>query len=87
MYIRKGTLDRTGRSHGDESVSADRIESRLHTGTTNLAIAMTIPDALDFQATIGVDNKGALAPFARHVGECGGERARGWIFSPPTAQA
>lgn len=65
MYIREGKLDRIERAHGDESVPLDRIESRLHTGTTNFAIVMAIPDALDFQASIGVENKAARLRYLR----------------------
>jgi selenocysteine lyase/cysteine desulfurase len=59
MYIREDKLDAIDRMHGDESAPLTSIDSRLHTGTTNFAIVMTIPDALDFQATIGVENKSA----------------------------
>ncbi|MBC8086050.1 MAG: aminotransferase class V-fold PLP-dependent enzyme [Phycisphaerae bacterium] len=65
MYIRSDKLDRIERAHADESAAPDRIESRLHTGTTNFAIVMTIPDALDFQATVGVENKAARLRYLR----------------------
>lgn len=65
MYIRADKLDRIERAHADESAPADRIDSRLHTGTTNFAIVMTIPDALDFQAKIGVENKAARLRYLR----------------------
>lgn len=65
MYIREEKLDRIDRAHGDQSAPIDRIESRLHTGTANFAIIMTIPDALDFQATIGVENKAARLRYLR----------------------
>ena len=65
MYIREGKLDLIERAHSDESAPADRIESRLHTGTTNFSIVMTIPDALDFQAKIGVENKAARLRYLR----------------------
>lgn len=65
MYIREGKLDLIARAHGDESAPLDRIESRLHTGTSNFAIIMTIPAALDFQATIGVENKSARLRYLR----------------------
>jgi selenocysteine lyase/cysteine desulfurase len=45
--------------HADESAPSSSIDSRLHTGTSNFAIVMTIPVALDFQAAIGVENKSA----------------------------
>ncbi|MEO7359128.1 MAG: aminotransferase class V-fold PLP-dependent enzyme, partial [Gemmatimonadaceae bacterium] len=65
MYIRADKLDRIDRAHGDESAPMSRIDSRLHTGTANFAIIMTIADALDFQATIGVENKAARLRYLR----------------------
>ena len=53
LYIREGRLDAIDRAHADESAPLDRIESRIHTGTTNFATVMTIPDAIDFQLSIG----------------------------------
>jgi isopenicillin-N epimerase len=64
MVIREGALDRIDRAHGDEG-PLDRIDSRLHTGTTNFAISLTIPDALAFQETIGVANKAARVRYLR----------------------
>ncbi len=66
LYIREGRLDAIDRAHADESAPADRIDSRIHTGTTNFAIVMTIPDALDFQASIGVPNKSARLRYLRN---------------------
>ena len=64
MYIRDGALERIDRAHGDDG-PLDRIDSRLHTGTTNFAISLTIPDALAFQDTIGVANKAARVRYLR----------------------
>lgn len=64
MYIREGALDRIDRAHGDEG-PLDRIDSRLHTGTTHFATSLTIPDALAFQARIGVPNKAARLRYLR----------------------
>lgn len=58
MYIREDKLGSIDRAHGDEG-SLQSIDSRMHTGTSNFATILTIPDALDFQATIGVENKAA----------------------------
>ncbi|MBU6366970.1 MAG: aminotransferase class V-fold PLP-dependent enzyme [Gemmatimonadetes bacterium] len=58
MYIRADALERIDRAHGDEG-PLDRIDSRIHTGTSNFAAIMTVPDALDFQAQIGVARKAA----------------------------
>ncbi|HUR22102.1 MAG TPA: aminotransferase class V-fold PLP-dependent enzyme [Vicinamibacterales bacterium] len=65
MYIREGKLASIDRAHGDESAPATVIDSRLHTGTVNLATMMTVPDALDFQASIGIENKAARLRYLR----------------------
>jgi isopenicillin-N epimerase len=64
MYVREGALDRLDRAHGDEG-PLDRIDSRLHTGTTHFATSLTIPDALAFQDRIGVANKAARLRYLR----------------------
>ena len=65
MYIREDKLASIDRAHGDESAPITSIDSRLHTGTTNFATVMTIPDALEFQASIGVENKAARLRYLR----------------------
>jgi isopenicillin-N epimerase len=65
MYIREDKLALIDRAHGDESAPITSIDSRLHTGTTNFATVMTVPDALEFQASIGVANKGARLRYLR----------------------
>jgi len=64
LYIRRDRLDRIDRAHGDEG-SLDRIDSRIHTGTTSFAATMTVPDALDFQDRIGVPRKAARLRYLR----------------------
>jgi len=64
MYIREDRLDAIDRAHGDEG-ALTRIDSRLHTGTTDFATTMTIPDALAFQDTIGIPNKAARLRYLR----------------------
>lgn len=65
MYIRDGRLDAIDRMHADESAPLSRIESRLHTGTTNFATVMAIPDAIAFQQKIGMAQKGARLRYLR----------------------
>lgn len=65
LYIREGRLDAIDRAHADESAPATSIDSRIHTGTTHFATIMTIPDALDFQATIGIGHKAARLRYLR----------------------
>ena len=65
MYIREDTLSSIDRAHGDESAPAASIDSRLHTGTVNMATIMTVPDALEFQESIGIENKAARLRYLR----------------------
>jgi isopenicillin-N epimerase len=65
MYIRADKLASIDRAHADESAPATSIDSRLHTGTVNMATIMTVPHALDFQASIGVENKAARLRYLR----------------------
>jgi isopenicillin-N epimerase len=65
LYIKEERLDAIDRAHADESAPIDRIESRIHTGTTHFATVMTIPDALDFQLSIGIPQKAARLRYLR----------------------
>lgn len=64
LYIRTDALDRIDRAHGDDG-PLDRIDSRIHTGTTDFAAIMTVPDALDFQDRIGIPRKAARLRYLR----------------------
>lgn len=64
LYIRQDSLDRIDRAHGDDG-PLDRIDSRIHTGTTDFAAVMTVTDALDFQDRIGVPRKAARLRYLR----------------------
>ncbi len=64
MYIRESRLDAIDRAHGDDG-PLTRIDSRIHTGTSDFATIMTIPDALDFQQSIGFANKAARLRYLR----------------------
>jgi isopenicillin-N epimerase len=58
MVVRAGRLEAIERAHGDPT-PPERLEGRLHTGTTNFAVTMTVPDALAFQERIGLAHKAA----------------------------
>lgn len=64
MYVRPDKLPLIDRAHGDTG-SLTSIESRLHTGTMNFATILTVADALDFQATIGIEHKAARLRYLR----------------------
>lgn len=65
LYIREDRLSAIDRAHADESAPLDRIESRIHTGTTHFATVMTIPEAIDFQLSIGIPQKAARLRYLR----------------------
>lgn len=64
MIIRRDRLERIAPAPG-EPPPHDRIDSRLHTGTTDFAAVMAVADALDFQDRIGIPNKAARLRFLR----------------------
>jgi len=64
LYIRRdalGGIDRAPGSTGDP----DRIDSRIQVGTSDFATLMTVPAALDFQDSIGIDRKAARLRYLR----------------------
>ena len=65
MYIREDTLGSIDLAHADESAPPTSIDSRIHTGTTNFATITTVPEALAFQESIGIDNKAARLRYLR----------------------
>ncbi len=62
--IRRDRLDAIAPAPG-EPPPHDRIDARLHTGTTDFAAVMAVDDALTFQETIGVPNKAARLRYLR----------------------
>jgi len=65
LYIDPQHLMSIDRAHGDEG-PLERIDSRIHTGTTDFAAILSVPDALDFQAQIGVERKAARVHYLRN---------------------
>nr|WP_279630523.1 aminotransferase class V-fold PLP-dependent enzyme [Paraburkholderia aspalathi] len=65
MYIRKERLPDIDRAFCDEDNPPDDIRSRVHSGTTNTANVMTIPAALAFHDSIGIQNKCARLRYLR----------------------
>jgi selenocysteine lyase/cysteine desulfurase len=64
MYIRDGRLGDIDVMLGDEG-PADRIDSRMHTGTANFANFLTVPAALDFHDAVGRPHKAARVRYLR----------------------
>ena len=65
MYIRGDKIGSVDAAQGPEALPGTLIDARLHTGAVNLATIMTVPDALDFQASIGIENKAARLRYLR----------------------
>ena len=59
MYIRRERLDAIAPYLGERDVPEDDIRSRIHTGTSNYAALLSVPDALAFHRQIGANNKAA----------------------------
>ncbi|MFN2317241.1 MAG: aminotransferase class V-fold PLP-dependent enzyme [Gemmatimonadales bacterium] len=66
MVIKASRLPDIDRMLGDEG-PLDRIQSRMHTGTTNFATILTVPAALDFHDSIGSAYKAARVRYLRDV--------------------
>ena len=64
MYIKEGRLGDINPMLGDEG-PADRIDSRMHTGTANFATFLTVPSALDFHDALGAPHKAARLRYLR----------------------
>lgn len=64
MYIRASRLADIDRMLGEEG-SLDRIDSRMHTGTTNFATTLTVPAAMDFHDAVGGAHKAARVRYLR----------------------
>lgn len=64
MYIRRERLAEIAPMLG-EPEPADRIESRMHTGTANFANFLTVPAALDFHESVGPAAKAARLRYLR----------------------
>jgi len=64
MYIRDGRLGDISPMLGDDG-PADRIDSRIHTGTANFATFLTVPAALDFSEAVGRPHKAARLRYLR----------------------
>jgi isopenicillin-N epimerase len=65
MFIREDKMASIDRAHADESAAPTTIDTRVHTGTVNMATMMTVSDALEFQSSIGIENKAARLRYLR----------------------
>ncbi|MEH6695298.1 MAG: aminotransferase class V-fold PLP-dependent enzyme [Hyphomonas sp.] len=67
MYIRKGRLESIAPSISERPEGTGTIFDRIHTGTTNFAASLSVPDALDFHEMIGPANKAARFAYLRNL--------------------
>lgn len=74
MYIRRERLDAIAPYLGEQGVPESDIRARIHTGTSNYAALLSVPDALAFHAKVGASSKAArLAYLRRYWVERAGE--------------
>lgn len=64
MYIRENRIGDIAPMLGDEG-PADRIDSKIHTGTANFATFLTVPTAIDFHESVGAPHKAARLRYLR----------------------
>jgi len=67
MYIRKGRLESIAPSISERPEGTGTIFDRIHTGTTNFAASLSVPDALDFHEMVGPANKAARFAYLRNL--------------------
>lgn len=65
MYIRRERLDAIEPYLGERAIPAGDIRARVHTGTSNYAALLAVPDALDFHRRIGGAGKAARLAYLR----------------------
>jgi isopenicillin-N epimerase len=59
LYIRRARIPAIDVYMANDEFPADDVRARIHTGTLNFATFLAVPDALDFQETIGIPAKEA----------------------------
>ena len=67
MYIRKGRLESIAPNISERPEGTGTIYNRVHTGTTNFAASLSVPDALDFHEMVGPANKAARFAYLRNL--------------------
>lgn len=67
MYIRRDRLDMIAPNMSAGTWAQDRIFGRVHTGTSNFAAVLTVPDALDYHDAVGRANKEARLRYLRNL--------------------
>ena len=65
LYIRKQRIPDIDVFMASEEHGTDDVRARVHSGTSNFAAFLTVPEALDFQETIGIQAKEARLRYLR----------------------
>jgi len=65
LYIRKPRIPDIDVYMGSEEHPIEDVRARVHSGTSNFAAFLTVPEALDFQGTIGIQAKEARLRYLR----------------------
>lgn len=67
IYIRKGRLDDISPDPGAPEYDLSRVSGRIHTGTTDFAAVLTLPEALKFHRDVGPAAKAARFSYLRNL--------------------
>lgn len=67
LYIKRDRIGDIERMMGDEDEPPESITSRIHSGTVNFAIPLTVPAALDFHDAVGPQLKTARLRYLRDL--------------------
>ena len=67
MYIRRARLEAIAPNMSAGAQRQDRVSGRVHTGTSNFAAVLTVPDALDYHEAVGRANKEARLRHLRNL--------------------
>jgi len=65
LYIRKQRIPDIDVFMASDEHGGDDVRDRVHSGTSNFAAFLTVPEALDFQETIGIQAKEARLRYLR----------------------
>jgi len=65
MYLRKSRVRDIDPDPANGDGGLDSVQARIHTGTSDFAAILTVPDALDFQQAIGTPERAARLRYLR----------------------
>jgi isopenicillin-N epimerase len=65
MYLRKSRVHDIDPDPANDESASDSVAARIHTGTSDFAAMLTVPQALDFQQAIGTPQRAARLRYLR----------------------